>query len=144
MRSLRGLLCFSMNYTGWRPVVTAYQWWPFAFCTCNYAFVESQIRPFCKKKQTPTKKIDQIFCLGGKSKQFYQPTIKLFLQPISYPVNTLKASNLPQNGRNKVVALSCWLTLWNKRYYCNFKAQKKEKRGGGRGGLHKALFWIPT
>ena len=26
------------NCTGRRPVLAAYQWWPFAFCTCNYAF----------------------------------------------------------------------------------------------------------
>ena len=39
------------NDTGWRPVVVAYQWWPFAFCTDNYVFVASQIRQFCKRKQ---------------------------------------------------------------------------------------------
>ena len=27
------------THTGWRPVVAAYQWWPFAFCTRSYAFV---------------------------------------------------------------------------------------------------------
>ena len=37
--------------TGWRPVVAAYQWWPFAFCTSNYVFVASQIRQFSKSKQ---------------------------------------------------------------------------------------------
>ena len=39
----------SSTYTGWRPVVAAYQWWPFAFCTRNYAFVATQIWPFCKR-----------------------------------------------------------------------------------------------
>ena len=37
------------NGTGWRPVVAAYQWWPFAFCTRNYAFVAPQIPPFYKQ-----------------------------------------------------------------------------------------------
>ena len=37
------------NATGWRPVVAAYQWWPFAFCTGNYVFVASQNRQLCKR-----------------------------------------------------------------------------------------------
>ena len=40
-----------INTTGWRPVVAAYQWWPFALCTGNYVFVASEIRRFCKRKQ---------------------------------------------------------------------------------------------
>ena len=61
--------------TGWRPVVAAYQWWPFAFCTRNYAFVATQIWPVCKRKQKKhlQRKIDQIFCLGGK-RQAILPT----------------------------------------------------------------------
>ena len=38
-------------YTGWRPVVAAYQWWPFAVCTGNYVFVASQNWQHCKSKQ---------------------------------------------------------------------------------------------
>ena len=30
-------------------MVAVYQWWPFAFCTRNYAFVAPQM--FCKRKQ---------------------------------------------------------------------------------------------
>ena len=37
--------------TGWRPVVAAYQWWPFAFHTGNNVFVASQNRQLCKRKQ---------------------------------------------------------------------------------------------
>ena len=37
--------------TGWRPVVAAYQWWPFAFCKGNYVFVASQNLQLCKRKQ---------------------------------------------------------------------------------------------
>ena len=61
--------------TGWRPVVAAYQWWPFAFCTRNYAFVATQIWPVCKRKQKKhlQRKIDQIFCLRGK-RQVILPT----------------------------------------------------------------------
>ena len=40
-----------LKFTGWRPVVAAYQWWPFAFCTGNYVFVVSQNGQLCKKKQ---------------------------------------------------------------------------------------------
>ena len=54
--------------TGWRPVVAAYQWWPFSLGTGNYVFVASQIRQVCKRKQKgiPTKKTGKIFCLVGK------------------------------------------------------------------------------
>ena len=61
--------------TGWRPVVAAYKWWPFAFCTRNYAFVATQIWPVYQRKQKKhlQRKIDQIFCLGGK-RQAILPT----------------------------------------------------------------------
>ena len=62
------------NLTGWRPVVAAYQWWPFAFCTRNYVFVATQIWPADKRKQNKhlQRKIDQIFCLGGKRQAILQ------------------------------------------------------------------------
>ena len=58
------------------------RWWPrtsggrLRFAR-NYAFVVTQLRPFCKRKQKKhlQKKIDHIFCLGSKDKQFYQLTL---------------------------------------------------------------------
>ena len=66
------------SHTGLRPVVAAYQWWLFAFCTRNYAFVAPQIRPFVKikTKETPTKKrLIKFSAWEAKGKQFYQPTL---------------------------------------------------------------------
>ena len=42
------LLCYSMNYTGWRPVVAAYQWWPFAFCRAIMYLLLLRIGNFVK------------------------------------------------------------------------------------------------
>ena len=63
-------------YTGWRPVVAAYQWWPFSFCTGNYVFVASQIRQFCegKQKESPQKRLVKFFVWEAKSKHFPQAT----------------------------------------------------------------------
>ena len=65
-----------ISYTGWRPVVAAYQWWPFAFCTGKYVFVASQIRQFCKRKQKESlqKRLVKFPVWEAKSKQFSQAT----------------------------------------------------------------------
>ena len=45
--------------TGWRPVVAAYQWRPFAHCMDNYVFVAPQNRQLWKRKQkeSPSKRL---------------------------------------------------------------------------------------
>ena len=67
----------SQYSTGWRPVVAAYQWWPFAFCTRNYPFDATQIRPFCKRKQKKhlQKRLSKFSAKEANNRQFYQPTL---------------------------------------------------------------------
>ena len=62
--------------TGWRPVVAAYQWWPFSLGTGNDVFVVSQIRQFCKRKlkEFPQKRLVKFSIWEAKNKQFPQGT----------------------------------------------------------------------
>ena len=64
------------DFTGWRPVVVGYKWWPFAFCTGNYVFVASQIRQFRKRKQkeSPQNRLVKFPVWEAKDKQFSQAT----------------------------------------------------------------------
>ena len=56
------------EHTGWRPVVAAYQWWPFVFCTGNYVFIASQNRQLCKRKQKNQYKKDWLNSLSVRQK----------------------------------------------------------------------------
>ena len=62
--------------TGWRPVVAAYQSWPFAFCTGKYVFIAKQNRQLRKRKQkeSPLKRLVKFSVCKAKSRQLPQPT----------------------------------------------------------------------
>ena len=56
-----------VNYTCWRPVVAAYQWWP-PFAHAITHLLQNRFGHFVKEnKRNIYKNIDQIFCLGGKT-----------------------------------------------------------------------------
>ena len=67
------------NFTGWRPVVAAYQWRPFAFCAGNHVFDSSQTRQICKRKQKefPQQRLVKFFACKAKGKEFPEPHLML-------------------------------------------------------------------
>ena len=91
--------CFyTGDATGWRPVVAAYQWWPFAFCTRNYAFLATR-----KQKEHYKEKLIKISAYEAKDKQFYQPT--LIPTPLQFRVMTIFQTHIIKY-RNKHVQIA--------------------------------------